>query len=119
MYRSGIIRKTPEDIDKRLKLIGYYDWNGHDLLRMSPALTVHSLGKTWVAASRISSRLSSPRGLVRRGATGDMVAVPLQTKRTLRYLILRHRNVKDAPRSEARVLSALKEAARSRTTCAE
>jgi predicted RND superfamily exporter protein len=29
----------------------YYDWNGHDLLRMSRSLTVHALGKTWVAAS--------------------------------------------------------------------
>ena len=26
------IRKTPEDIDKRLKLIGYYDWNGRSSL---------------------------------------------------------------------------------------
>ncbi len=29
----------------------YYDWNGHDLLRMSKALRVDALGKTWVAAS--------------------------------------------------------------------
>src|SRR5262249_17486288 len=29
----------------------YYDWNGHDLLRMSGALKVQALGKTWVAAS--------------------------------------------------------------------
>jgi predicted RND superfamily exporter protein len=29
----------------------YYDWNGHDLLRMSPALKVRALGKEWVAAS--------------------------------------------------------------------
>jgi predicted RND superfamily exporter protein len=29
----------------------YYDWNGHDLLRMSPALKVHALGRDWVAAS--------------------------------------------------------------------
>jgi tetratricopeptide (TPR) repeat protein len=26
------IRKTPEDIDRRLKLIGYYDWNGRSSL---------------------------------------------------------------------------------------
>src|SRR5262245_59905545 len=26
------IRKTPEEIDKRLKLIGYYDWNGRSSL---------------------------------------------------------------------------------------
>jgi predicted exporter len=29
----------------------YYDWNGHDLLRMSKALSVDALGKRWVAAS--------------------------------------------------------------------
>ena len=29
----------------------YYDWNGHDLLRMSKALQVDALGKHWVAAS--------------------------------------------------------------------
>jgi predicted RND superfamily exporter protein len=29
----------------------YYDWNGHDLLRMSSALKVNALGKEWVAAS--------------------------------------------------------------------
>jgi predicted RND superfamily exporter protein len=29
----------------------YYDWNGHDLLRMSSALKVEALGKEWVAAS--------------------------------------------------------------------
>ena len=29
----------------------YYDWNGHDLLRMSPAVTVDALGQRWVAAS--------------------------------------------------------------------
>jgi predicted RND superfamily exporter protein len=29
----------------------YYDWNGHDLLRMSKALRVESGGKAWVAAS--------------------------------------------------------------------
>ena len=32
----------------------YYDWNGHDLLRMSPSLTVRSLGQTWTAASAAS-----------------------------------------------------------------
>jgi predicted RND superfamily exporter protein len=29
----------------------YYDWNGHDLLRMSKALTVDALGHRWTAAS--------------------------------------------------------------------
>jgi uncharacterized protein len=29
----------------------YNDWNGHDLLRMSDALTVDALGRRWVAAS--------------------------------------------------------------------
>jgi uncharacterized protein len=29
----------------------YYDWNGHDLLRMSKALRVEAMGKSWVAAS--------------------------------------------------------------------
>jgi predicted RND superfamily exporter protein len=29
----------------------YYDWNGHDLLRMSKALRVDAVGKHWVAAS--------------------------------------------------------------------
>jgi len=29
----------------------YSDWNGHDLMRMSKALKVEALGKTWIAAS--------------------------------------------------------------------
>jgi hypothetical protein len=29
----------------------YYDWNGHDLLRIPGAVTVNALGKTWVAAA--------------------------------------------------------------------
>ena len=29
----------------------YYDWNGHDLLRMSKALKVEALGKSWTAMS--------------------------------------------------------------------
>jgi predicted RND superfamily exporter protein len=29
----------------------YYDWNGHDLLRISAAVTVHALNQVWVAAS--------------------------------------------------------------------
>ena len=29
----------------------YYDWNGHDLLRISSALKVQAVGKEWVAAS--------------------------------------------------------------------
>jgi predicted RND superfamily exporter protein len=29
----------------------YYDWNGHDLLRMSKALRVQALGQEWTAAS--------------------------------------------------------------------
>ena len=29
----------------------YYDWNGHDLLRLADALQVDALGKHWVAAS--------------------------------------------------------------------
>jgi predicted RND superfamily exporter protein len=29
----------------------YYDWNGHDLLRIPAAVTVNALGKTWVASA--------------------------------------------------------------------
>jgi predicted RND superfamily exporter protein len=54
-----IIREAFTETDgQRGRLIGidadhatYYDWNGHDLLRMSPALTVNALGQKWVAAS--------------------------------------------------------------------
>jgi predicted RND superfamily exporter protein len=54
-----LIRDAFTEVDgQRGRLVGidadnsnYYDWNGHDLLRMSPALTVRALGKTWVAAS--------------------------------------------------------------------
>jgi predicted RND superfamily exporter protein len=35
------------DVDHRT----YYDWNGHDLLRMSSALSVDALGKRWTAES--------------------------------------------------------------------
>jgi uncharacterized protein len=63
-------RLTPDDLPRlvreaftetdgqRGRLIGidadhatYYDWNGHDLLRMSKALRVQAEGKTWYAAS--------------------------------------------------------------------
>ena len=55
----GVVREAFTETDgQRGRLIGidvdhttYYDWNGHDLLRMSPALTVDALGQTWVAAS--------------------------------------------------------------------
>lgn len=54
-----IIREAFTEIDgTRGRLVGidadhttYYDWNGHDLLRMDKALQVKALGKTWVAAS--------------------------------------------------------------------
>lgn len=54
-----IIREAFTETDgQRGRLVGidadhttYYDWNGHDLLRMSKALTVKALGKTWTAAS--------------------------------------------------------------------
>jgi uncharacterized protein len=54
-----LIREAFTEIDgQRGRLIGidadhatYYDWNGHDLLRMSPALKVQALGQTWVAMS--------------------------------------------------------------------
>jgi predicted RND superfamily exporter protein len=54
-----IVRDAFTEVDgQRGRLIGidadhktYYDWNGHDLLRMDKALQVKALGKTWVAAS--------------------------------------------------------------------
>ncbi len=54
-----VVREAFTETDgQRGRLVGidadhttYYDWNGHDLLRMSPALTVDALGKHWVAAS--------------------------------------------------------------------
>jgi uncharacterized protein len=54
-----ILREAFTETDgQRGRLVGidadhrtYYDWNGHDLLRMSSALTVQALGQTWVAAS--------------------------------------------------------------------
>jgi uncharacterized protein len=53
------VREAFTEVDGQFgRLIGidadnktYYDWNGHDLLRMSKALKVEALGKTWVAAS--------------------------------------------------------------------
>ncbi|HEY2744662.1 MAG TPA: MMPL family transporter [Polyangia bacterium] len=52
-----VVREAFTEVDgQRGRLIGidvdhktYYDWNGHDLLRMSPAVTVDALGKHWVA----------------------------------------------------------------------
>ena len=52
-----VVREAFTETDgQRGRLIGidvdhstYYDWNGHDLLRMSPAVTVDALGKHWVA----------------------------------------------------------------------
>ena len=52
-----VVREAFTETDgQRGRLIGidvdhstYYDWNGHDLLRMSPAVTVDALGKRWVA----------------------------------------------------------------------
>jgi predicted RND superfamily exporter protein len=54
-----LVREAFTEVDgRRGRLVGidadhktYYDWNGHDLLRMSSALKVNALGKTWVAAS--------------------------------------------------------------------
>lgn len=54
-----VVREAFTETDgQRGRLIGidadhttYYDWNGHDLLRMSKALTVDALGKRWVAMS--------------------------------------------------------------------
>jgi predicted RND superfamily exporter protein len=53
------IREAFTEVDgQRGRLVGfdadhatYYDWNGHDLLRMSDALTVDAVGKQWTAAS--------------------------------------------------------------------
>jgi predicted exporter len=46
---------------RRGRLIGidvdrttYYDWNGHDLLRLAHALQVDALGRHWVAASAVT-----------------------------------------------------------------
>jgi hypothetical protein len=54
-----VVREAFTETDgQRGRLIGidvdhhtYYDWNGHDLLRMSPAVTVDVDGKHWVAAA--------------------------------------------------------------------
>ncbi|MCU1280854.1 MAG: hypothetical protein JWM53_4400, partial [bacterium] len=54
-----VVREAFTETDgQRGRLVGidadhttYYDWNGHDLLRMSPALTVDALGQRWVAAA--------------------------------------------------------------------
>lgn len=54
-----VVREAFTETDgQRGRLVGidadhttYYDWNGHDLLRMSSSLTVHALGKQWTAAS--------------------------------------------------------------------
>ncbi|MGZ3430087.1 MAG: MMPL family transporter, partial [Polyangia bacterium] len=54
-----VVREAFTETDgQRGRLVGidadhttYYDWNGHDLLRMSSALTVDALGQRWVAAS--------------------------------------------------------------------
>jgi hypothetical protein len=57
-----VVREAFTETDgQRGRLIGidvdhstYYDWNGHDLLRMAPAVTVDALGKHWVAAAPAS-----------------------------------------------------------------
>ena len=57
-----VVRDAFTETDgQRGRLIGidvdhttYYDWNGHDLLRMAPAVTVDALGKHWVAAAPAS-----------------------------------------------------------------
>ena len=54
-----VVREAFTETDgQRGRLIGidadhttYYDWNGHDLLRMSSSLQVDALGKHWVAYS--------------------------------------------------------------------
>ncbi len=54
-----VVREAFTETDgQRGRLVGidadhttYYDWNGHDLLRMSSSLTVDALGKHWVAFS--------------------------------------------------------------------
>jgi predicted RND superfamily exporter protein len=54
-----VVREAFTETDgQRGRLVGidadhstYYDWNGHDLLRMSSSLTVDALGKRWTAAS--------------------------------------------------------------------
>jgi uncharacterized protein len=54
-----VVREAFTETDgQRGRLVGidadhstYYDWNGHDLLRMSSSLTVDALGQRWVAAS--------------------------------------------------------------------
>jgi predicted RND superfamily exporter protein len=54
-----VVREAFTETDgQRGRLVGidadhrtYYDWNGHDLLRMSSSLTVHALGQRWTAMS--------------------------------------------------------------------
>ena len=54
-----MVREAFTEVDgQRGRLIGidadhktYYDWNGHDLLRMSRRCTVDALGKHWVAGA--------------------------------------------------------------------
>ncbi|HEX8952204.1 MAG TPA: MMPL family transporter [Polyangia bacterium] len=54
-----VVREAFTETDgQRGRLVGidadhstYYDWNGHDLLRMSSSLSVDALGKHWVAFS--------------------------------------------------------------------
>lgn len=53
----------------------YYDWNGHDLLRMPPALTVNALGKTWVAGAAASIFAGMLQTIIEDGPRVTLAAV--------------------------------------------
>jgi uncharacterized protein len=77
------IREAFTETDgRRGRLVGidadhatYYDWNGHDLLRMPPALTVTSLGKTWVAGAAASIFAGMLETIIEDGPRVTLAAV--------------------------------------------
>lgn len=92
-----LIREAFTEVDgQRGRLIGIdtdyqncKDWDGHDLLRMSEALRVEALGKTWVAASHGTVFAGMVETIVRDGpkvaltALGGVVLLVVLTFRPL------------------------------------
>jgi uncharacterized protein len=85
---------TPDDLPRQIRdaftetdgqrgrLVGidvdrmtYYDWNGHDLLRLADSLQVDALGKHWVAASAPTVFAGMLETLIADGPRVSLVAL--------------------------------------------
>ena len=77
------VREAFTEVDgQRGRLVGfdadhttYYDWNGHDLLRMAKALRVDALGQSWVAASAATIFAGMLETIINDGPRVTMVAL--------------------------------------------